>query len=126
MKIIRQDGLSHKIYMYNSADIIDVSDYGKVKLVPRILPNESDTITVVLRQEISGKVFTPTAYFNYADNYFNLFIDVTDFKVGMKFEMEIFNNNLNIYKGKAMYTNKTVEDIQDFSTSTVVNNKIKY
>lgn len=103
-----------------------LSEYANIKLVPRILPNEGDTLLVKLRNEITNKTVEPENYFNYLDNYFNLFIKVSDLAEGSKFELEIFRNNVEIYKGKALATSKSKLEIQNYSNVKIENNKLRY
>ena len=102
------------------------SGYTNIKLVPKVLPKEGDVLIVKLRNEITNKTIEPENYFNYLDNYFNLFIKVQDLREGSKFELEIFRNNENIYRGKAIATAKNKEDIQNYSVIKIQNNIIKY
>ena len=111
---------------YSADATIYLSEYANIKLVPRILPNEGDTLIVKLRNEITNKVVEPENYFNYLDNYFNLFIKLSDLKEGSKFELEIFRDNVEIYKGKALATSKSKLEIQNYSNVKIENNKLKY
>ena len=111
---------------YSADATIYLSEYANIKLVPRILPNEGDTLIVKLRNEITNKVVEPENYFNYLDNYFNLFIKLSDLKEGSKFELEIFRDNVGIYKGKALATSKSKLEIQNYSNVKIENNKLKY
>ena len=111
---------------YSVDATIYLSEYANIKLVPRILPNEGDTLIVKLRNEITNKVVEPENYFNYLDNYFNLFIKLSDLKEGSKFELEIFRDNVEIYKGKALATSKSKLEIQNYSNVKIENNKLKY
>ena len=103
-----------------------LSGYANIKLVPKILPNEGDILRVVLRNEITNKVIEPENYFNYLDNYFNLFLNVGNIREGSKFELEIFRGNENIYRGKAIATTKSKLEIQNYSNVKIENNKLKY
>lgn len=111
---------------YSADATIYLSEYANIKLVPRILPNEGETLIVKLRNEITNKVVEPENYFNYLDNYFNLFIKLSDLKEGSKFELEIFRDNVEIYKGKALATSKSKLEIQNYSNVKIENNKLKY
>ena len=111
---------------YSVDATIYLSEYANIKLVPRILPNEGETLIVKLRNEITNKVVEPENYFNYLDNYFNLFIKLSDLKEGSKFELEIFRDNVEIYKGKALATSKSKLEIQNYSNVKIENNKLKY
>lgn len=103
-----------------------LSDYANIKLVPRVLPNEGDVLTVKLRNEITNKTIEPENYFNYLDNYFNLFIKVSGLREGSKFELEIFRDGENIYRGKAIASSKNKLEIQNYSNIKIENDKIKY
>lgn len=103
-----------------------LSDYTNIKLVPRVLPNEGDVLTVRLRNEITNKTIEPENYFNYLDNYFNLFIKVSGLKEGSKFELEIFRDNIEIYKGKVLASSKNKLEIQNYSNVKIENDKLKY
>ena len=51
---------------------------------------------------------------------------MSDLKEGSKFELEIFRDNVEIYKGKALATSKSKLEIQNYSNVKIENNKLKY
>lgn len=100
------------------------SDKLRIRLVPRILPNEGDELIVKLRNEITDEIIQPEFYFNFIDNYFNLYFDRGEFKNGDKFEIEILRAGVYIYKGKALLREN--EDIQNYRKTIITNNKLKF
>lgn len=102
------------------------SEYYNIKLVPRVLPVDGDTLVVKLRNELTNLEITPLNYFNYVDGWFNLYIKSSDITNETRFEIEIFNNDELIYKGKCLSTMKNSEEIQNYTVVEKVNNKLKY
>lgn len=102
------------------------SEYYNIKLVPRVLPVDGDTLVVKLRNELTNLEITPLNYFNYVDGWFNLYIKSSDITNEIRFEIEILNNDQIIYKGKCLSTMKNVDEIQNYTVVEKVNNKLKY
>lgn len=137
MKIINIDDFSNDLSIDNTFISIDndvitidqtVYDSGcyEIKLIPRILPNEGEILRVNLRNELTGDIQVVDNYFNYHDNYFNLYLTNVDLSFEGKYVIDIILNDVIIYKGKLFVTNKNREDIQDYQVTKKINNKLKW
>lgn len=97
----------------------------KVVLVPRVFPNEGDTLVVRLRNEIKNTYSDVEHSWSYENNYLTIALEDSDFfTVNTKYELEVIRNYNTIYKGKIYFTD--AESIQDFKLSTITNKKIKF
>lgn len=96
-------------------------------LVPRIFPNEGDTLEVNLRNELNDISKVPTNSFSYINNYFTLSIDNSDsyFKIQNKYELTIKRSETIIYQGKILCV-EIGTDIQDYKHAIITNNKIQF
>ena len=137
MKIIKIDDTLIDLTVDNTFITVDstnytadmtqyTSEYANIKLVPRVLPNEGDILTVRLRNELTNDIIEPENYFNYLDNYFNLYIKVGNLNINSKYEIEVFKDSVCIYKGKGFSTSKNKQEIQDFTVVKKINNKLRY
>lgn len=97
-------------------------------LVPRIFPNEGDTLALKLRCEMTDVIIEPTFEWGYVNNYFTLFIMTNDLVAETKYEMDLTRNGVSIAaKGKVLVTNKDKEEIQNNTiTAPSVNGKMKF
>lgn len=110
--------------------IIRLNDaYKVITLVPRIFPNDGDTISIRLRDEITDVKSIINHNWNYQNNYFT--IELLDPVVGVefyqlyhKYEITIIRDDVVIFQGRLEVIGD--ESIQDFKHSIItVNKKIK-
>ncbi len=112
--------------------IIKLTDvYKVITLVPRVMPNDGDTIVIKLRDEQTNIESVINHNWNYQNNWFT--IELGDPEVGVdfyqvyhKYEMTILRENHIIYKGKVDIIGED-DSIQDFKITPIpTNNKIKF
>ena len=102
-------------------------DPKRLIIIPRIFPNEGDTLVVKLRNENTNKSVDIDHTWGYSNNYFELDLDINyDYTLYGKYELIIYRNEVVIYRGKMMVVSDD-DSIQDFKRSdfTTVNKKIK-
>lgn len=104
--------------------------YKSITLVPRILPNDGDTLFVQMRNETNDETVEIPHTWYYSNNFFTLelgipTVGVDFYKEYNDYEIKIFRNGYLIYMGKVRVIG--VDDsIQDFQITTPINNKIKF
>ena len=99
-----------------------------IKLVPRIFPNETDTLQVHFRNEITDEEEIVSHTWSYENNYFTLVLtpSVDFLKSYNKYELNILRSTTNIYKGRVLVISE-LDSVQDYKkTEVTVNKKLKF
>lgn len=96
-------------------------------LIPREDPLETDTLTLAMRNEITGKIITPVVNFELINKDIKITIpdQPEDFSISNKYEIELINNSIVIYRGKLIILAEGT-DIQNYNYSSQPNAKFDY
>ena len=97
-----------------------------LSLIPRIYPEEGDTLILKLRNEISNLELTPEFTFSITDKL-NLTItsQPDDFKTQNKYEIEILNGIVTIYLGKLLILEENT-NVQNYEYGSQSNARFDY
>lgn len=94
-------------------------------VIPRVLPNENDTLVVKMRNEITNAEQEIENSFSYQNNYFTLTLaDSPFFQLNNKYELTILRDNSVIYKGKAIVISVN-SSVQDYKHTEITGTKKK-
>jgi hypothetical protein len=108
-----------KVIQYNSED-------KTIKLVPRIFPNEGEILVVKLKNELTDEENIVNHTWSYINNYFTLTLeDNPFFKSNSYYYMTIHRENYIIYQGRVFIVSENTL-IQDYSTTEIKDNKLKF
>ena len=98
----------------------------KFSLIPRKYPIISDTLTLNLRNEITGVVINPAITFIVSDKLnITLTSQPLDFKTQNKYEVTILNGSQIIYKGKLIVL-ESGTDVQNYNYASQTTSKYSF
>lgn len=94
-------------------------------MIPRKFPVAGNTLTLELRNELTGALFTPD--FDYLiGEYLNItMVQISDFKIQNKYNFKIRNNGEIISSGKILFL-KEGTSVQDYNYQQQSNDYYKY
>lgn len=94
-------------------------------LTPRVMPATTDTLSVTLRNELTNVEVNSSFDWGILGGLFRLYLLDTYYKVGDKYELNVFNGSNNIIKEKVLIVAPD-QDIQNYTHTTITTNKITY
>lgn len=94
-------------------------------VIPRVLPNDGDTLVVKMRNEITNVEEEIANSFSYINNYFTLTLaDSAFFQLHNKYELTILRNNSIIFRGKAIVISVN-DSVQNYKKTEIIGTKKK-
>lgn len=95
-------------------------------IVPRILPNLGDILSITMRNELTDEISEIGHNFDYNNNYFTLTITGSTvpnfFQLHNKYEISMLRDSSVIYSGKMVVLSNS-ESVQDFKLTEITNSK---
>ena len=105
--------------------IINIAESVILTILPRFLPGDFNLITLTLYNELTKEISTVNLINKeMVGDYLELKFNNSTRKEGERYSFTVNSTNT-MYKGKLMVTNKSLEEIQDYEITQIINKKLK-